>query len=348
MATMIRESGAWKDVLEGLGRHHIKVENITELPKTLNVQKAAYTEAEQIFERENKVLAEQYQKAIEELSNKHSQSIKFIREKFSQEIEKIDCQLEIVHKQVSQIKQKNLLSRLLHLGTIVSIKREESHLKSKCQRLHNAMKKELASQGKIHNDKVQKFNCKNLGYQAEIKKKVEIAQEKEDALEEILRSGSYFGAIAEMRMIDLLRKLPDNYYVVNDVKLRLSKGVRFDGSWLETSQIDHLVIGPSGVFVIEVKNWSDKFLSDGDFFDPYQQIKRHNYVCYTLLKRRFKTNVWNIIACAGHIPTKPNNSHVKVLPIEQVNNYILWFKDIKHDNETVQRIAHFIESEIRY
>lgn len=149
-------------------------------------------------------------------------------------------------------------------------------------------------------------------------------------------------------MIELLKKLPETYYVINDVTLELDKSVFFDGDWLSSAQIDHLVVGPAGAFVVEVKNWSKKFTSDGDFFDPYKQVKRHNYVCYTLLRKQFEVKVRNIIAYAGHIPEKPDDSFVKVLSLEQVNGYILWFKNVKHDAETVQRIVHLIEKEIDY
>jgi hypothetical protein len=97
-----------------------------------------------------------------------------------------------------------------------------------------------------------------------------------------------------------------------------------------------------------VKNWSKKFTSDGDFFDPYQQVKRHNYVCYTLLSKIVRTTVRSIVACAGYLPDKPDSSYAKVLSLEQVNGYILWFKDVKHDDAAIQRIAQFIEKEIEY
>ncbi|RPH59956.1 MAG: NERD domain-containing protein [Chloroflexi bacterium] len=145
-----------------------------------------------------------------------------------------------------------------------------------------------------------------------------------------------------------MSKLSDNFYVINDVKLKLDKSVFFDNAWLSSAQIDHLVISPAGVFVIEVKNWSKKFTDEGNFYSPYQQVKRHNYVCYTLLNRTMKTTVRSIVAYSGHIPDKPNSSYAKVLPLEQVNGYILWFKDVNLDAVAMQKIAQIIEREIEY
>jgi Nuclease-related domain len=82
----------------------------------------------------------------------------------------------------------------------------------------------------------------------------------------------FAGAVAELELIELLRKLPENFYIINDVKLSLRKGMKFDGEWLQSAQIDHLVISPAGIFVIEAKNWSKEFIKSGDYFNPYQQV----------------------------------------------------------------------------
>lgn len=55
----------------------------------------------------------------------------------------------------------------------------------------------------------------------------------------------YRGAEGECVVAEILEtELPDGYHVFNDVK--------FPG---RTANIDHLVIGPSGVFVLDTKNW---------------------------------------------------------------------------------------------
>jgi hypothetical protein len=56
------------------------------------------------------------------------------------------------------------------------------------------------------------------------------------------------GLIGERRVRKQLRRLPEeNYKVLNDIILRGDKG---------TSQVDHLVISPYGIFVIETKNYN--------------------------------------------------------------------------------------------
>jgi hypothetical protein len=60
------------------------------------------------------------------------------------------------------------------------------------------------------------------------------------------------GAAGEREIIPYLKKLPDTYTVVSDLDFADSYG-----------NIDHLVIGPTGIFSIDVKNWKGTVSSDG-------------------------------------------------------------------------------------
>ncbi len=51
----------------------------------------------------------------------------------------------------------------------------------------------------------------------------------------------------------LTNNLNDDYYLLNDLYLR-------DGG----GDIDHIVLGPNGVFVLETKNWSGRISCKGD------------------------------------------------------------------------------------
>lgn len=53
----------------------------------------------------------------------------------------------------------------------------------------------------------------------------------------------YKGARGEERVAQLLRELPDRYHIFNDFVA-------------EGHHVDHVVVGPAGVFAVETKNWS--------------------------------------------------------------------------------------------
>lgn len=61
------------------------------------------------------------------------------------------------------------------------------------------------------------------------------------------------GADGERDFVKYLKDLPDTYTVVSDLDFADSYG-----------NIDHLVIGPTGVFSIDVKTWSGTVASDGN------------------------------------------------------------------------------------
>lgn len=83
---------------------------------------------------------------------------------------------------------------------------------------------------------------------------------------------SYFlGAVGEARVASELRKLPDGYHVIHDFSIG---NVNF---------VDHVVIGPTGVFAVETKDWygdvdsrEGYIIRNGDippFSSPIKQAK---------------------------------------------------------------------------
>lgn len=61
------------------------------------------------------------------------------------------------------------------------------------------------------------------------------------------------GLEAEDLVVQYLQNLSDDYFLINDIKLPDSRG-----------NIDHVVLGPNGIFVIETKNYSGQLICNGD------------------------------------------------------------------------------------
>lgn len=70
------------------------------------------------------------------------------------------------------------------------------------------------------------------------------------------------GLNGELKTTELLTQLPDNYTVFTDVK------VEFEG---KESQLDYVIVGHNGVFVLENKNWNG--VVEGN--DTEQKISQH-------------------------------------------------------------------------
>ena len=57
------------------------------------------------------------------------------------------------------------------------------------------------------------------------------------------------GTRGEQTVVEVLEALSDEFYVINDVKI--------------AGNLDHVVVGPTGVFAIETKNWRGAVCADG-------------------------------------------------------------------------------------
>lgn len=126
----------------------------------------------------------------------------------------------------------------------------------------------------------------------------------------MLRAGAY----GETRVAEELELLPDSYWVIHDVRLRSTSPMKFDGKGLFTAQVDHLVVGPTGVFVIEAKCWSTDLASADLPFSPFDQVRRAGYLCYRLLKENVgETKVQQIIVSVGAPLRRVNDHHVQLV-----------------------------------
>lgn len=94
------------------------------------------------------------------------------------------------------------------------------------------------------------------------------------------------GIIGERRIASILESLPNEYHIVNDILIEYGK---------KSSQIDHVIVSPYGIFVIETKNfvgviygndidreWTQRIGNhETSFYNPFMQNKNH---CYAILQ----------------------------------------------------------------
>ena len=166
-----------------------------------------------------------------------------------------------------------------------------------------------------------------------------------------------YGALGEHKVVKALENLSDEYFLINDFAVSFSPAIynRQENDYIKSVQIDHILIGPSGIFLIETKNWSEKSLENLSLRSPVEQIKRTNYVLFKLLNNemshyhlRLNRHHWgdrkiaikNLIVL---INTKPKEEfqYVKVLTVNELLSYVTYFKPSFSIAET-QRIADFL------
>ena len=106
----------------------------------------------------------------------------------------------------------------------------------------------------------------------------------------------FIGARGEERVSGILQELPDKYHVFNDF---VAGGVH----------VDHVVVGPAGVFAVETKCWKDEVTVEDGYIlvggklpsrPPLVQVlKEANLVKETLAKLGWKGVVTPVLAFAS-------------------------------------------------
>lgn len=166
-----------------------------------------------------------------------------------------------------------------------------------------------------------------------------------------------YGALGEQKVVKTLENLSDEYYLINDFDISFSSAIynRQGNDYIKSVQIDHILVGPSGIFLIETKNWSKKSLENVSLHSPVQQIRRTSFVLFKLLNNEmsndhlcFDRHHWgdrkipikNLIVFTGTKP-KEEFQYVKILTLNELLGYVNYFTRTFSGDET-KRIADFI------
>lgn len=175
-------------------------------------------------------------------------------------------------------------------------------------------------------------------------------------------NNSICGALGEQQVVRELKKLSDDYILINDFDCRFNPPIynRRENYYVNSVQIDHILVSPSGIFLIETKNWSKDSINNLNLYSPVQQIKRANFALYKILNGEISTrrlpiykhhwgdrkiSIKNLIVLISHKP-REEFQYVKVLVLNDLLNYISYFEPSVSRNE-MQVIANYLLNFIR-
>jgi hypothetical protein len=129
----------------------------------------------------------------------------------------------------------------------------------------------------------------------------------------------------------LTSKLNDDYYLLNDLYLRKGGG-----------DIDHIVLGPNGVFVLETKNWSGNISCSGDEWQrtgkrnfsgsPSRQVKRNVVRIKQIIDSSPNLRplgIWVegiVVFSNNHAVLHVNNPSVPILKLPQLPSHIVGYR----------------------
>lgn len=334
MATVIGTSGAWRQVsrkLQSLGvhaSHPREVEGELAQRRALREEQVARLPVQ--VRRELADLETQLQNLRTDSESRMASR----RCAVEREVAQVDQQIRVLQA------ESGGLRGLLNMARLSLVSAKKKSLEMELQRFCNARYEEIA----------------NLQCQVERNRRdhdMIVDQRRYDLdrcisdLRAIALSGEMAGASAEIEIIDVLSMLPAHCVVLNDVRLEAERFMRFAGHPLQSAQIDHVVLTPQGVFVIEVKRWSAEFVHSQNYHDPFKQVSRARYLCQTLLRdHQLACKVRSLIATRGKMPEKPPDQYVKILSAQELTRYILWFKDPPLTDSEFRAVRRFLESRV--
>lgn len=158
---------------------------------------------------------------------------------------------------------------------------------------------------------------------SDIDRRVRPQLETLNGLRALLASPEMIGARAEVQIATELGRLSDAFEVLHHLRLRASHFVRHNGKPVVSAEVDHLVIGPTGVYLVETKCWGARFVADGAYFDPFEQTDRAGLLCHVLLKEaRLPAKVRQIVTPFASLPAPPEGSYTRVVAPDRLRRWI--------------------------
>ena len=162
-----------------------------------------------------------------------------------------------------------------------------------------------------------KMNRRSLGLFAGLKRRR--LQNKLNRLNTKKINTLRLGAEGEVIMVSRLKKLSNDFHVLCGIDIRLPKYIKYRGKInLRSAQMDVVVVGPTGLFVIEVKNWTDGTNAHKQSFTPYEQADR----AATVLNYATNMPVVPIVGAVKGNIERTNGFGVTVCDLDTLNQTI--------------------------
>ena len=148
-----------------------------------------------------------------------------------------------------------------------------------------------------------------------------------------LRKGTH----GENEVIEELLKLDDSHHVLCGVKFQLPKYVTYRGRRnFKSAQMDLVVVCERGIFMIEVKNWSNNYArTETNSLSPHEQTERAGRVLWIGLQGSVKnvmvTNV--LLSIKGNLQWDEEFRSVYVTSLTKINQFIQNREEIYYEDE---------------
>lgn len=329
MASIFGESGTWKQLrfdLNNLGFYPHQSSDIPYLKDTIkNELDSIRANAEKNFYAQAALLNNEIELIQKQIEETHSLFFSYLRTTIRQEQQRHSKSILLVKRSsFTTRRMKRVLFFIKYYKVISKHKRYKRLLNGQIMRSQNEKQYHFSNREKLLSDMV---GVDGLRLNKAL---------------EIVTSPVVYGGIAEDTVLEKLKNgLSADFFVYPDITLNYPISIFFDGNYLKSAQIDFLVLGPTGVYVLEVKNWSRKFTESHKYFDPFEQVSRAGYLCYRLLDDSdLKTKVRQVIVTNSKLPNPQNRNFVATVSPDSIVPYIRT-QSIKMDKPTIEKIHQY-------
>ncbi len=269
------------------------------------------------------------------------------------ETKKIDSQIYDLQTKINSIKVKdaNFLKKLISSIRVYFFKKQYNYLVKNKTKLISSSVKDITIN--IENDKIfiKQYETEKQNL---IEKRAKSEIEKLEHTRNVLENSKNLisGAIGENLVVKEIKKLSDDYVLINDFNLSFSRPVfhKKYNQRIYSIQIDHFLISKAGIFIIETKNWSKSSINSISLRSPIEQIERSNFALYVYISENITLNehhwgeqkipIRNLIVMINNKPTA-KFKYVSIKLLRELNDYIKYFEPVLTDKQ-LNRIINYL------
>jgi hypothetical protein len=256
------------------------------------------------------------------------------------ESERIDNSISNLQTKIDSIndKEANLIKKLISSVRLYFLKNQSSSFVKNKTKLISSSVKNISID--IENDElfIKEYETKKQNL---IEKRAESKIEKLEYTRNVLENSRNLisGAIGENLVVKEIKKLSDDYVLINDFNLSFSRPIfhKKHNQRIYSIQIDHLLISKAGIFIIETKNWSKSSVNSISLRSPIEQIERSNFALYAYISENITLNehhwgeqripIRNLIVMINNKPTA-QFKYVSIKLLRELNDYIKYFEPV--------------------
>ncbi len=305
MAHIHRISGCTQYLLNGIRPINGKK------PATLDELHHIYNHYDEILAETKIKVTRQHDELIISLSNDESLLDQIIKEEITRSTREVDTHIEALFNKTEASES------FFHVIVYYA-----QYLIATSLRSHHIRSPSTGTVRELHN--VQENKRKHIA-----NKSLVVTHECKNVIRsyEFIKNNQSFliGADGEEYVISILSQLPSEYHVINDVNLHFQKAIhgRERNEYIKNCQIDHVVVGPTGIILVETKNWksSDIELKSDELV---HQVGRANRALWYYLKDYYESpKIQNVIVSMKGSPSgrKPDE-YIDIVAPYQLCGYI--------------------------